>query len=87
MKSVEGEKLITIITARRKGTGGVSRKTPFELGIGNVTDFRGRPTREIRIRTEQIASQVAPVVGTLTLSEARELLIGLQKAIVIAEQA
>ena len=84
MKNVLGEDLTAIVRANRKGNGG-SRETQFELGIGYVTDFAGKPTGEIRIRTEQIETGVAPIVGTLKLDKAEEILRGLIEAIQIAK--
>lgn len=81
LKKVEGEVLTVVVMARRKTRG----QTPFELGIGYVANEVGRPNGEIRIRTEQIESDVAPVVGTLELEDADKLSLGLQKAISIAK--
>lgn len=80
MKKVRGEKIIAEVNARRKGRR-VGEQTPFCLGIGVVTDGAEELTGEIRIRTEQLDSGVAPIVGTMTLDEAETFCIGLVESI------
>lgn len=84
MKKVKGEKIIHVIRAHRKGRNERDR-TEFELGVGYCLDDDDNPTGEIRIRTEQIASGVAPVVATLDLNVAEELCTALIDSIGFAE--
>ena len=76
MRTVYGEKLLQVITARRKGN-----KTLFEIGIGYETDVNGSATGRVRIRTEQIESGNSPVVASVPADEAMCLLAGLQSAL------
>ena len=76
MKNIPREKLLEVIVARRKGN-----RTEFEIGVGYESDTSGCPTGRIRIRTEQIASGVAPVVASLSVEEATRLLAGLTEAL------
>lgn len=83
MKTVAGEKIITVVKANRKGRG-TNKQTAFEIGIGIVLDEQGNPTGKIRIRTEQIESGVAPVVGTIQLDKANTLCEGFIDSISLA---
>lgn len=64
MKDVEGEVIVRTFKVKRKGRGGHDQ-TEFELGIGYCVDGNGKPTGEVRLRTEQIDSGVAPLVATI----------------------
>jgi hypothetical protein len=81
LKKLPDEVLVEVISAYRKTKG----QTKFELGVGYIIEKSGKPTGKIRIRTEQLSSGVAPVVGTLELEEARKLQKSLEKAINIAQ--
>lgn len=83
MKEVKGEKIITVVRVHRKGRNETDR-TEFELGVGYCLNDDNNPTGQIRIRTEQIDSGVAPIVATLESDEAEEFCIGLIDSISIA---
>lgn len=76
MKVVNREKLLQVITARRKGN-----HTEFEIGVGYETDDSGVATGRIRMRTEQLDSGNSPVVASVSAEEALRLLTGLAAAL------
>lgn len=86
MKDVPNERILHVVRARRKGRS-KDDQTPFEIGVGIVTDHEGNCTGEIRLRTEQISSGVAPVVGTFDIEAAEKLAATILTAIELAKQA
>lgn len=64
MRKVAGERILKVVTARRKGRGG-HNQTEFELGVGYLVDANGDPTGKVVIRTEQVDTGVPPIVAIL----------------------
>lgn len=86
MADVAGERIVKTVIARRKGRR-AGEQTEFELQVGYVVDEAGNPTGEVRIRTKQMDTGVAPVVGTLDLNSAEDFCTGFIDSIGFAEMA
>ena len=85
MKKVTDERILKIVSARRKGRWG-NNQTEFELGVGYSVTEDGKPTGKVVIRTEQVESGVPPVVAILDAGIADDLCLGLIDAIGFAKE-